>query len=38
MSLKELQDQVDEWVQQYKIGYWKPHEIFARLAEEAGEV
>ncbi|MBI2102964.1 nucleotide pyrophosphohydrolase [Candidatus Woesearchaeota archaeon] len=38
MSLKESQDRVDEWVQQYKMGYWKPHEIFARLAEEVGEV
>jgi len=38
MPLKELQDRVDEWVRQYKIGYWKPHEVYARLGEEVGEV
>ncbi|MBR9677457.1 nucleotide pyrophosphohydrolase [Candidatus Woesearchaeota archaeon] len=38
MSLKEIQEEVDEWVNQYKIGYWKPHEIIARLAEEVGEL
>ena len=32
------QKQVDEWVNQYKIGYWKPHEIFTRLGEEVGEL
>lgn len=38
MPLKEIQKQVDEWVKQYKIGYWKPHEILARLTEEVGEL
>lgn len=38
MSLKEIQDRVNAWVNQYKIGYWKPHEIYARLGEEVGEV
>lgn len=38
MSLKEIQDEVDKWVSQYKIGYWKPHEILARLTEETGEL
>ena len=38
MSLKEIQDEVDKWVSQYKIGYWKPHEILARLIEETGEL
>jgi NTP pyrophosphatase (non-canonical NTP hydrolase) len=32
------QKQVDEWVSQYKMGYWKPHEMLARLAEETGEL
>lgn len=36
--MKEVQRQVDEWVRQYKIGYFKPLEIVARLAEETGEV
>ena len=38
MSLKGLQEQVDEWIRQYKIGYFQPLEIIARLAEECGEV
>ena len=36
--MKNYQEQVDEWVSQYKIGYWKPHEMIARLTEETGEV
>jgi NTP pyrophosphatase (non-canonical NTP hydrolase) len=38
MALKEVQKQVDDWVNLYKIGYWKPHEILARLTEEVGEL
>ncbi len=38
MSLKETQKQVNDWVDQYKIGYWEPHEILARLTEEVGEL
>ena len=38
MSLKEIQSEVDKWVNQYKLGYWKPHEILARLTEETGEL
>lgn len=38
MALSDCQKQVDEWVQQYKIPYWTPHEIVARLAEEVGEI
>lgn len=36
--MKEYQKQVDEWIKQYKIGYWKPLEIMARLTEEMGEL
>lgn len=36
--MKEIQKEVDEWVQQHKIGYFKPLEIIARLAEEVGEL
>src|SRR3989338_9998876 len=36
--MKEYQKQVDEWISQYKIGYFKPLEILARLTEEAGEL
>jgi NTP pyrophosphatase (non-canonical NTP hydrolase) len=36
--MKDLQKQVDDWVSQYKIGYFKPLEILARLTEEVGEL
>ena len=38
MGLKTCQKRVDKWVSQYKIGYFKPLEILARLAEEVGEL
>lgn len=38
MTLQDLQDRVDEWIGQYKDGYWSPHEMLARLFEEGGEV
>ena len=38
MSLKDIQKQVDEWTSQFKLQYWKPHEIIARLMEETGEL
>lgn len=37
-ELKNIQKQVDEFVGQYKMGYWEPHEILARLMEETGEL
>lgn len=36
--MKDIQKQVDDWVKQLKIGYFKPHEILARLMEEVGEL
>src|SRR3989344_6957180 len=36
--MRKIQKQVDKWVKQHKIGYFKPLEIFARLAEEVGEL
>lgn len=38
MGLKKIQKQVDKWVSQYKMGYWEPLEILARLVEETGEL
>jgi NTP pyrophosphatase (non-canonical NTP hydrolase) len=38
MSLKDVQKQVDDWTSQFKIQYWKPHEVLARLIEETGEL
>ena len=36
--MKEIQKQVNDWITQYKIGYFKPLEILARLTEEVGEL
>ena len=38
MTLKEVQKEIDVWMNQFKVPYWKPHEILARLTEEVGEV
>lgn len=38
MSLTQYQKSVNDWVKQYKIGYFKPLEILARLMEEVGEL
>lgn len=38
MALKDIQREVDGWVTQYRIGYWKPHEMMVRLMEETGEL
>ena len=36
--MKKFQKQVDDWVSQYKIGYFKPLEILTLLTEEIGEL
>jgi NTP pyrophosphatase (non-canonical NTP hydrolase) len=38
MSLKDVQRDVDEWVKQFKVEYFKPLEIMAALTEELGEL
>jgi len=38
MPLSEYQRQVNEWTSQFKVQYWQPHEILARLMEETGEL
>ncbi len=38
MAFKKIQKEVDDWVGQYKLGYFKPFENLARLTEEVGEV
>jgi NTP pyrophosphatase (non-canonical NTP hydrolase) len=38
MNFKDLQKQVDDWVQQYKIGYYPPLAIIAQATEELGEL
>ena len=32
------QKEVDDWISQYKIGYFKPLSLMASLTEEVGEV
>ena len=34
MSMQHIQKQVDEWTQQFKVPYWSPLEMLARLTEE----
>jgi NTP pyrophosphatase (non-canonical NTP hydrolase) len=36
--MKNIQKRVDVWIGQFKIGYFKPLEILARLTEEVGEL
>ena len=38
MGIKDKQNEVHDWVSQYKIEYFKPLEILARLTEETGEL
>jgi len=38
MSLKKIQQSVDEWTGQFTPQYWQPLEIIATLTEEVGEL
>lgn len=38
MSLIENQKEVNDWIKDFKIGYFKPLEMLAALTEEVGEV
>ena len=38
MTLKQVQKEVDKWAQQWKVPYWQPLEMLARLTEETGEL
>jgi NTP pyrophosphatase (non-canonical NTP hydrolase) len=38
MSLQQIQQEVDDWAKQFKVPYWEPLSMLARLAEETGEV
>ncbi len=37
-SLHEIQEEIDKWVSQYKVGYFSQFEIMTRLSEEVGEL
>jgi Predicted pyrophosphatase len=38
MSFSNAQKEVDEWISQFKEGYWKPLSMLARITEEVGEL
>jgi NTP pyrophosphatase (non-canonical NTP hydrolase) len=38
MTLRKIQEDVDAWVNQFKVPYWQPLEILARITEETGEL
>jgi len=38
VAFREAQTAVDEWIRQYKEGYFSPLTILARLTEEVGEL
>jgi len=38
MALKDIQFEVDKWIEQYKIGYFPPLAIIAQASEELGEL
>lgn len=38
MNPSRYQREADEWISQYKEGYWEPFEILAALSEEIGEL
>lgn len=38
MSLKDVQNDVDSWVKQFKVEYFKPLEVMAAITEEVGEL
>jgi NTP pyrophosphatase (non-canonical NTP hydrolase) len=38
MSLMDKQKEVDDWIKDQDVGYWKPFEMLAALVEEVGEI
>lgn len=38
MTIKEMQRQVDDWIKQYKVGYFHPLAIITQSVEELGEL
>ena len=38
ITLKEMQQEVDEYISQFKEGYFSPLAMLARLSEEVGEL
>lgn len=38
MSFSDAQKEVDDWISQFKEGYWQPLSMLARITEEVGEL
>ena len=38
MEIKEMQETVDAWINQFEEGYWSPSSMMLRLTEELGEL
>ena len=38
MTLRELQQRIDDWISQFEAGYWSPLVNLGRLIEEVGEL
>lgn len=38
MEVKEMQQEVDQWISQFAEGYWHPLSMLARMTEEVGEL
>ncbi|MBS3094339.1 nucleotide pyrophosphohydrolase [Candidatus Pacearchaeota archaeon] len=38
MTIKDMQKEVDEWISQYKVGYYPPLAIITQSVEELGEL
>lgn len=38
LTIRGVQDAVDQWISQFKEGYWPPLTNLARLIEEVGEL
>ncbi|PKM82664.1 MAG: nucleotide pyrophosphohydrolase [Firmicutes bacterium HGW-Firmicutes-14] len=38
MEIKEMQQEVDNWISRFEEGYWQPLVMLARMTEEVGEL
>lgn len=38
MEIKDMQNEVDQWISQFAEGYWQPTSMTLRLIEEVGEL
>lgn len=38
LTIRQIQQAVDDWISQWDEGYWPPHANLARLTEEVGEL